>query len=217
MNKTFLSAAFAFAIAALSSTPLYAASSSALIARALTSAKISALLKASAATQMETTKPSDGVELVYFNDGHGTVNFVLSDCTADGCGVMQMTIFFDKEESKNMSLATINSFNAKVLNAQAAQLPAGELGLVDIFVTSGGVTEENIMANVSIFLQAPVLLAEHLGSADIVSNAVQPTVMPASATPATGIHAGIATQSPRLKNLNVIELLAARTPARKLR
>ncbi|MEQ1863389.1 MAG: YbjN domain-containing protein [Micropepsaceae bacterium] len=212
MKNLLLSAAAAFAMTAASILPASADT----LAR-VSPAKMAALLTAAGATQVEVAKPQDGIELVKFNDGTGTVNLVLSQCNADGCEVMQMTIFFDKEESKTVSLATVNSFNAKVLNAQAALLSSGELALIDLFVTTGGVTEENVMANVVIFLQSPKLLADHLKSENIASNAVQPTVTPASATPATGILAGIATQGPRLKNLNVIELLAARSPGRKLR
>lgn len=213
VNKIVLSAIAAFAFAAASIVPASAADT---MAR-LSSAKMSALLTAAGATQVEVSKPENGIELVKFNDGTGTVNLVMSQCAADGCEVMQMTIFFDKEESKTVSLATVNSFNAKVLNAQAALLSSGELALIDLFVTTGGVTEENVMANVVVFLQSPKLLADHLKSENIASNATPATVTPASSTPATGILAGIATQGPRLKNLNVIELLAARTPGRKLR
>lgn len=212
MTKFLLSAAVAVAMATATTAPASADT----LAR-LSTAKIAALLKAAGATEVEIAKPKDGVELVSFNDGTGTVNFVMSQCIADGCEVLQMTIFFEKDEAKTVSLATVNAFNAKVLNAQAALLPSGGLALIDLFITTGGVTEENIMANVAIFLQSPALLSEHLNSERIASNTTPATVTPASATPTTGILAGISTQGPRLKNLNVIELLAARSPGRKLR
>lgn len=213
MSKAFLAAALALAIAAALTTPVSAADA---VMKRLSSAKLSAILTAAGGKEVEVTKPKDGIEVVTFNDGQGPVDFVLSDCTSDGCQAMQMSILFDRDESKKIPLATVNSYNAKILNAQAALLPEGNLLLADLFVTIGGVTEDSLKENISIFLQAPQLLAEHIRSQTTVSNSVPATVMPASATPTAGIQVSIATQGPRLRNLDVLELLTAR-PNRVLR
>jgi hypothetical protein len=212
--KTFLSAAFAVAIAATLATPADAADT---MAR-LSSAKLAAMLTGAGATDVKVHPPSNGLEFVTFNDGNGPASFVLGECAADGCEVLQMMIFYTKEDVKDFSLATINSYNAGNLNAQAAFMPSGELALMRLFVTTGGVTEANIMANVVIFLQSPDALATHIKDQKVASTATPATAAPVSASPASGVQAGIAVQGPRLKKLNVFDILSKQPafPTRRL-
>lgn len=215
MTKSFKSAAVAIAAAAAVFLPFEASAADALMTR-LTSQRLSTMLQAAGATQIEVTKPKEGIEAVSFNDGKGTVDFIMSECTSDGCETLQMMILFEKDAAKPYSVAGVNSYNGKVLNAQAAVLADGKLLLADLFVTLGGVTEANIKANFGIFLQAPYLLAEHLGTQNIVSApAPQGGATPVAAPVTPTVQAGIALQSPRIRNMDIVEWLAAR-PNRQL-
>jgi len=126
----------------------------------LSSDRLSNVLKAAGATQVEVTKPEAGVEVVTFNDGTGTVNLVLMDCGADGCGALQMSIIFEKDA--RFTLSALNSFNATYLNAQAAIMPSGNIGLIDLYVPAGGVTENNLRANLAVYLESPQLFEKHI-------------------------------------------------------
>jgi hypothetical protein len=128
----------------------------------LSSDRLSNVLKAAGATQVEVTKPEAGVEVVTFNDGTGTVNLVLMECTADGCGALQMSVIFEKDA--RFTLSALNSFNATYLNAQAAVMTSGNIGLMDLYVPAGGVTENNLRANLAVFLESPQLFEKHLQS-----------------------------------------------------
>lgn len=203
----FLAAALAVAAVAFVTLP---ASSADAVMKRLTAQRLSTLLQASGATQIAVAKPKPGVEIVSFNDGKGTVDFVLEDCTAEGCETLQMMILFEKD-AKPYALGGINSYNSKVLNAQAAVLTDGKLMLARLFVTLGGVTDENIKANYGIFLQAPYLLAQHMGSQTVAEAPAPATgAVPVSAKVEPKVEAGVAMAVPRLRNIDVIDWLAAR-------
>lgn len=204
MKKTLLSAAFA--LTAVMSTPLHAAET---LPR-LSPAKMAAMLTAAGATKVVIATPSNGVEFITFDDGNGPALFALGDCTPEGCEILQMMIFYDTETAKTYSLATLNAYNADNLNAQAALMPSGELALMRMLVTTGGVTEENIMAHVAIFLQAPGHFAKTLADQKIAAADVPATVTPVVGVPAAGVQAGIAMRNPRLKKLNLFEIVSKR-------
>ncbi|MCE9521187.1 MAG: YbjN domain-containing protein [Alphaproteobacteria bacterium] len=211
MNKFLLSAAFA--AVTLAATPAIAAD--ALIMR-LSSLKLSAVLIAMGAKEVAVKRDSADLEFVSFNDGNGPVDFALSECNADGCQSLQMFILYDLTESKKISLATLNSFNGKYLDAQVAQLEDGAVIMSDLFVTTGGVSEDNLKENISIFLNAPRVFATHLKEQKIASNAVQ--AQPVGMTPAMTVQTGIATQRPRLQNAKILQILSRpnRRPGRPL-
>lgn len=117
--------------------------------------RMTAMLKAAGATEIETKKPEPAVEIITFNDGKGTVNMILLDCAAQGCSSMQLGVFFEKDD--RYSLSALNSYNAVYLNAQAALLKSGNVTLVRLVVADGGITEDNVKANLQIFLDAPAL------------------------------------------------------------
>jgi hypothetical protein len=212
MNKCLV--AVAFCSAAALALPVGAAD--ALITR-LSSQRLSSVLLGMGAKDVEITKPKDGIEVVSFNDGTGIEDFVLSDCTADGCQTLQMTIVFDPEEGKPFSIASVNGYNGKVLNAQAAVTPEGRLLLADLFVTNGGVTEANLKENIGIFLQAPDLLARHMSTANIASaNPPAGSTVPVTTVAAPKVEAGIARQELRGRDMDMIQSLLAR-PNRKPR
>jgi hypothetical protein len=153
----------------------------------LTSDRLSNVLKAAGATQVEVTKPEAGVEVVTFNDGTGTVNLVLMECAADGCGVLQMSIIFEKDA--RFTLSALNSFNATYLNAQAAVMPSGNIGLIDLYVPAGGVTENNLRANLAIYLESPKLFEQHIQS-QVTASADKPgTATPVAAPKALALVA----------------------------
>ena len=118
----------------------------------ITSAKLSEILTAITGKATNVSKPEAGVEIVSIVE-NGSYDFVLSDCTAQGCATMQMTMFFNKEDI--FTLALVNGFNSKDLSATAFLTPDNRVYLVNLFITDGGVTEENIKANLAIYLRAP--------------------------------------------------------------
>jgi Putative bacterial sensory transduction regulator len=174
--RKFVLLAIVVAATAVSSTGALAAD----VITRLTSERLSNVLKAGGATEIQVTKPEAGVEIVNFNDGSGMVNFVLLDCTAEGCGTLQMSILFDNDA--RFTPAVLNGYNATYLNAQAALMTSGKVALMDLFVTAGGVTEDNLKANIVIFLQSPSLFEKHLASQVTASLDTKGAAKPVAAT-----------------------------------
>ncbi len=166
---------------AFSTTQAYAAD----VFSRLTSERVTTMLKAAGATDITATKPEAGVEIVTFNDGNGAVNLVLLECTADGCGTLQMSIIFDKDD--RFTPAALNSFNAMYLTAQAATMSSGNVALMDLYVPAGGVTEENLKNNLAVFLTSPAqfekaMQSQVTASVDTKPGAAQPVVAPKALT-----------------------------------
>ncbi|MDZ4868548.1 MAG: YbjN domain-containing protein [Alphaproteobacteria bacterium] len=181
MRKTLLLAAAMTAGIAFSTTQAYAAD----VFSRLTSERVTTMLKAAGATDITATKPEAGVEIVTFNDGNGAVNLVLLECTADGCGTLQMSIIFDKDD--RFTPAALNSFNAMYLTAQAATMSSGNVALMDLYVPAGGVTEENLKNNLAVFLTSPAqfekaMQSQVTASVDTKPGAAQPVVAPKALT-----------------------------------
>jgi hypothetical protein len=180
-----------FTAAAISATSAFAADMT-----RISSQQLSDMFKAAGATKIEVTKPEEGVEIVSFDDGNGMIDFVLMNCKSDGCATLQMTIAFEKDD--RFTLSAINSYNAKILNAQAAQQKSGHVTLVKLYVPGGGVTEENLKLNIAIFLKAPELFVKHVQEQVTVSlnqpGAVTPTeIKPtAAATQPRSLELGVA-------------------------
>jgi hypothetical protein len=181
VRKTLLLAAAMTAGIAFSTTQAYAAD----VFSRLTSERVTTMLKAAGATDITATKPEAGVEIVTFNDGNGAVNLVLLECTADGCGTLQMSIIFDKDD--RFTPAALNSFNAMYLTAQAATMSSGNVALMDLYVPAGGVTEENLKNNLAVFLTSPAqfekaMQSQVTASVDTKPGAAQPVVAPKALT-----------------------------------
>lgn len=123
----------------------------------LTSAKFAEILTALTGKAATVTKPEAGVEVVSIAD-NGSYDFVMSDCTAAGCPSVQMTMFFNKEDI--FTLALVNSYNSKYLGAQAFLTPDNRVYLVRLFITEGGVTEDNIKANIALYLSSLKVFAQ---------------------------------------------------------
>jgi len=151
----------------------------------LTSERLTTLLKGAGATDITTTKPEAGVEMITFNDGNGAVNLVLLECTADGCGTLQMSIIFDKDP--RFTPTALNSFNATYLTAQAAVMTSGNVALMDLYVPGGGVTEDNLKYNIAVFLTSSTQFEKAMqsqvsASVDTKPGAAQPVVAPKALT-----------------------------------
>lgn len=208
MRKSLL-AAFVAAASALASAPASAAD----VMTSLTSDRLSAMFKAAGATEVQVTKPEAGVEVVSLVDGGGTTDFVLMSCTADGCPTLQMVVVFDKDA--RFTLEAINAYNSKVLNAQAALMPNGNVVLMGLYVLNGGVTEDNLKFNIAIFLKAPELFTNHILSQVTAAADAKGAAQPVAAQ-ASPLTMGIETQSlPPARSLDVLKWLDAK-PKRKL-
>ena len=209
MRKSILVAAVT-AATAFSSTEVFAAD----VITRLTSDRLTTILKAAGATEIEATKPEAGVEVVTFSDGTGTVNLVLLECAADGCGMLQMSIIFDKDP--RFTLSALNSFNATYLNAQAAIMPSGNIGLIRLYLPGGGVTEDNVRLNLAVYLESPGLFEKHIqsqvtASVDTKPGAAQPVTAPKALT--LGVDATLAAAKPKF---DVMKWLSTK-PGRRLR
>ena len=113
---------------------------------------------------------------------------------------------FNKNERFN--LAVVNGFNGKYLNAQASLTPDGRVYLVRLFVTTGGVTEANVKANIDVFTKAPGLFVQHvLSQATASAKEADGSTKQVAAENKPGVEVGIGTQSARLRELKLIELL----------
>jgi hypothetical protein len=161
---------------AIASTQAFAAD----VITRLSSQRLADMMKAAGATEVKITKPEAGVEIVTFGDNTGTMDFVLLSCTAEGCATLQMAAVFNKDD--RFTLAALNSYNAKYLNAQASLQPDGNVLLAKLYVPGGGVTEENLKTNMAIFFQAPNLFSKHILEQVTVSldkpGAMKPTAAP---------------------------------------
>ncbi len=206
MRKSILLAVAAAAIA-FGSTQAYAQE---MFSR-LTSDRLSNILKAAGATEIEVTKPEAGVEVVTFNDGTGTVNLVLMECTADGCGTLQMSVIFEKDA--RFTLSALNSFNATYLNAQAAIMPSGNIGLINLYLPGGGVSENNLRLNLAVYLESPQLFEKHIQS-QVTASADKPGAAQPVAAPKLTIGAGAPLATAKAK-FDVMKYLSTK-PGRRI-
>lgn len=148
--------AFGMAVAAVSITPAFAVD----VMTHLKADHLSNMLKSAGATEIEVTKPEAGVEIVSFNDGTGPVDFILMNCTEEGCLTLQMDTTFEKAD--NLTLQAVNSFNQNFLNAQAVLLTDGGVALRKLYLANGGFTEANLGTTANVFLASPGLFVTHL-------------------------------------------------------
>jgi hypothetical protein len=207
VRKSLLAALAAASV--LASAPASAAD----LMTGLNSDRLSAMLTAAGATQVQVNKPEAGVEIVSFNDGVGTVDFLLMNCAADGCPTMQMVAVFEKDA--RFTLQAINAYNSKVLNAQAAVMSDGNVALMGLFVFNGGVTEDNLKFNMAIFLGAPELFTNHILSQVTAAADAKGAAQPVAAQ-ASPLTMGVETQTlPPARSLDVLKWLDAK-PKRKL-
>lgn len=174
MRKSVLTAAVV-ATLAISSTQAFAAD----VITRLSSQRLADIMKAAGATEATISKPEAGIEIVTFGDGSGTMDFVLLGCTAEGCTTLQMSAVFNKDA--RFTLAALNGYNAKYLNAQASLQSDGNVLLAKLYVPAGGVTEENLKANMAVFFQAPSLFSKHILEQVTVSLDKPGTMKPAAA------------------------------------
>jgi hypothetical protein len=112
-------------------------------------------------------------------------------------------------------LDAINGFNGKVLNAQAHVLANGNVVLMGLYVLTGGVTEDNLKVNLSIFLKSPELFENHILSQVTAAGDGQGAARPVAGQ-ASGLTMGVDTQTlqpPR--GLDVLKWLDTK-PKRRL-
>jgi hypothetical protein len=138
------------------------------------------IAKAGGSAKIETSKPEAGVEIVSIGDSTGTMDFVFLNCAADGCTTLQMATLFAKDS--RFTLSAINGYNATYLNAQASLRADGEVLLARLYTPVGGVTEDNLKANLVIFANAPDLFSKHILSLQTV--AAKPVTTPVASSEA---------------------------------
>ena len=146
----------AVATAILLAAPVQA-SGNELIAR-ITPEHLAKIVEEVTGKKPELGKNDAGDPIVSVNPGNGVDEYILGRCTAQGCLDIQATTFFDK--NPKLTLAVVNSYNNKYLNAQGSIGADGLTYLIRLFVTDGGVSEENIKVNIKIFMDAPGALME---------------------------------------------------------
>jgi hypothetical protein len=199
--------------AVFAATTVLTPASAAEMMTGITSDGLSALFKAAGAATVEVTKPEAGVEIVSVSDGTSAVDLILMSCAATGCPTIQMVTVFNKDP--RFTLEAINSYNAKVLNAQAAVMPSGDVALMGLYVFNGGVTEDNLKFNLVIFLQSPELFTNHILSQVTAAADTKGKAQPVAAQ-ASPLTMGIETQTlPPARSLDVLKWLDAK-PKRKL-
>lgn len=180
------------------------------VMQTITSDKLAEILTAMTGKKAEIAKPEAGVEVVTYTD-NGDRDFIMSECTAKGCAIVQMTMFFNKDASFN--LAGVNGYNSQNLNAQAFLTPDNRVYLVRLYLTIGGVTEENLKANISLYLRAPGVFIEHLSSQSTAATGTGPVTVAAPAA----VSAGTGTQASEPQRLRMIERLTAGSKGASLR
>ncbi len=177
----------AAAVAALTTAPVSAAD---LMTR-LAPEKMVAIVTAATGKPAELVKNDQGDPVVSVNTGNGYDDFILGRCDAQGCADIQMTCFFEKDPK--LTLAAVNAFNYKYVNAQGSVGPDGKTYLVRSMVVEGGVTEANIKANLALYFAAADLLVD-------VANTQQTAAIPSGGVPvsamAPGAASGVASRIP---------------------
>lgn len=148
-----------------------------LIAR-ITPERMAAILEEMTGKKAELDKNDAGDPVVAIDPGNGYDEYILSRCDPQGCLDIQATAFFKKDPK--FTLAAVNAYNSSYLNAQASLATDGRVFLFRFFVTDGGVSEENIKANIKIFMQAPDAFLDVLSKQATAS--IAPNGVPVSAT-----------------------------------
>lgn len=137
----------------------------------------------------EIGKNDAGDPVVSLNTGNGYDDYVLGRCTQQGCLDIQATTFFEKDPK--LTLAVVNAYNNKYLNAQGSIAADGRVYLVRLFVVDGGVGKENIEVNIKIFMQSPDLLMEVLSTQATAS-------LPSNGVPVAAVRPGLMQRQPVL-------------------
>ena len=133
-----------------------------------TTANVSAALQAIGAKEITSGKTDDGTVYVTAKSPEGLYfNFILQHCDAkEGCAGLQLDIIWEKDAFP-ISLTMVNGFNAKYLFAKAFQSETGELGLSRYLVCSGGITLQNVEANLAGFFEMPEILRDFVTTSGV--------------------------------------------------
>ena len=203
-------------IAAAAALQLAATASAADVVTAIKSDRLAEIVTALTGKKATITKPEAGVEIVTISD-NGDMDFILSDCTANGCETLQPTMFFNKDDAFN--LAVVNGYNSKQLGAQAFLTPDNRAYLVTLYLFDGGVTEENMKAKLVLYMKTPGIFVDHVLKSQTVASAApaSPATTPvATSATAPAVAAGAGAAAPQ-HQLELIERVTAGHKGRALR
>ena len=137
-----------------------------------------------------TQESADGTTFINFEMGGLPFSYSIRLCDpkgAGGCVGLLMAIGFQTEEDYSLSL--LNSFNRNVPIATVVQVDAKTIAFGRFVVSAGGISSENVKANMALVMIAPELFARHLksqvvASADpAASGKTLPVTMPAPVAP----------------------------------
>lgn len=117
-----------------------------------------------------TQEASDGVTFINFEMGGLPYSYSIRLCDpkgAGGCVGLLMAIGFEMEQG--YTLDTLNSFNRNVPLATVVQIDSKTIAFGRFVVSLGGISAENIKANMALVSIAPELFARHLKSQVVAS------------------------------------------------
>lgn len=202
-------------LAAAAALQLAATASAADVITAIKSDRLAEIVTALTGKKATITKPEAGVEIVTISD-NGDMDFIMSDCTANGCATLQPTMFFNKDDAFN--LAVVNGYNSKQLGAQAFLTPDNRAYLVTLYLFDGGVTEENMKAKLVLYMKTPGIFVDHVVKSQTVASAAPASGATPAAAPAAApaVTAGAGAGAPH-DRLELIERVTADHKGRTLR
>jgi hypothetical protein len=200
-------------IATAAALQLTATASAADVITAIKSERLGEIVTALTGKKATITKPEAGVEIVTISD-NGDMDFIMSDCTANGCETLQPTMFFNKDDAFN--LAVVNGYNSKQLGAQAFLTPDNRAYLVTLYLFDGGVTEENMKAKLVLYMKTPGIFVDHVLKSQTVAAPVSGATPAAAPAAAPAVTAGAGAAAPQ-DQLPLIERVTAGHKGRTLR
>jgi hypothetical protein len=122
-----------------------------------TSDSVMSILGEAGATNLQ-KGVAEGIPYVKGTD-HNGFNFValMRACEQTACRGIELAYSW-RMDGKTVSLPSVNAFNEQYTFAKAFLTEGGNLVLSRLIIADGGITRDNVLANVIVFLQLPPYL-----------------------------------------------------------
>jgi hypothetical protein len=115
-----------------------------------------------------TQETAEGISFTSFELGGIPFTYSIQGCDPKaGCVALVMVAAFETEVDYNLN--TINGFNLKVPFATVVKIKANQIAFGRFLVSIGGITTDNIKANMGFHMLAPELFSRHAASEVVAS------------------------------------------------
>ena len=185
-----------FAIAAVATTLATAAANAEALIQKFNVDNVKAAITSLGITDVASRKESaDGktIDLITFNSGATRHVGLLTVCDEGGCLGLSLITVWDGGDT--VSYETLNKFNASFHFGRAYKGSSNLLAFGRYAISDGGVSEENLRANIGNFVNGSQVFQKYVQDSAIVSSLTPPNPSTAQLTAAPNSEIGIAMRS----------------------